>query len=133
MWVGESPINLFTHPNSEPKNPLDGVNFFSASAINCNAFCSLSAIVTQLLQSLANSINKISHKSQNYGQSLCVFLFFFTFAHCLILQNKNSLLQVRRLFCVVEENSSIDKKCSRARLPNRSTYARTHSRLHVST
>lgn len=40
---------LFTHPNSEPKNPLDVVNFFSASAINCNAFCSLSAIVTHTI------------------------------------------------------------------------------------
>lgn len=28
-------------------------------------------------------------------------------------------------FCVVEENLSIDKKCSRARLPNCLTYART--------
>jgi len=38
------PINTNTYPNNDPKNPFDEFNFFSASAINCIAFCSLSAI-----------------------------------------------------------------------------------------
>lgn len=38
--------NYTTYPNSEPKKPLVVVNFFSASARSCNAFCSLSAIIT---------------------------------------------------------------------------------------
>lgn len=46
--IGKTILNLtvhyFTYPNKEPKNPLDEFNFFSASAINCRAFCSLSAI-----------------------------------------------------------------------------------------
>lgn len=33
-----------THPNNELRNPFEFVNFFSASAINWSAFCSLSAI-----------------------------------------------------------------------------------------
>lgn len=37
-----------THPKREPKKPLEEVSFFSASAINCIAFCSLSAIVRHL-------------------------------------------------------------------------------------
>lgn len=37
-----------THPNNEPKNPFEVVNFFSASAISCKAFCSLSAIFDEL-------------------------------------------------------------------------------------
>lgn len=36
-----------THPKSDPKNPFEEFSFFSASAISCRAFCSLSAIVAQ--------------------------------------------------------------------------------------
>lgn len=34
-----------SYPNSWPKNPLDDVNFFSASAMSCTALASLSAIL----------------------------------------------------------------------------------------
>lgn len=75
-------INLFTHPNSEPKNPLDGVSFFSASAINCNAFCSLSAIVAQVLQSLCKS-TEYKFAQITKLRTICVCLLFCkTKIHC---------------------------------------------------
>lgn len=38
-------MQIFTNPNKEPKNPLDDVSFFCASAINACAFCSESPIL----------------------------------------------------------------------------------------
>lgn len=38
-------IAISIYPNSDPKKPFDELSFFSASAINCNAFCSLSAMI----------------------------------------------------------------------------------------
>lgn len=46
-----------THPNNEPKNPFDEFNFFSASAINCNAFCSLSAIIFTEIYKFSLTLN----------------------------------------------------------------------------
>lgn len=40
-------IAWLTHPNKDPKKPLDDVSFFSASAISMLAFCSLSPILAR--------------------------------------------------------------------------------------
>lgn len=52
------------HPNREPRKVFVEPNFFSASAISCNAFCSLSAILLRLY-----SMNK--HNSFSMMMMIC--------------------------------------------------------------
>lgn len=47
LWKfpSDNEINTLYYPKRDPRNPFDELSFFSASAINCIAFCSLSAMI----------------------------------------------------------------------------------------
>lgn len=97
--------NQNTHLNKDPKNPFCVVSFLSASAINANAFCSLSAISNRWCyqfprfkqQLFCNSIWKLYSKFNVYSVTFTQTRSFLVFClRCIWLRR-----EVKKIICIV--------------------------------